>query len=219
MVIGFKLRIRAATLLTVGWGLPEILGADVVHARKLVGDRYELYLPGSSVKGALRTAASRVAQSYGFTSCGEVEPSRISAAHERTGGPCDVCRIFGWPNGEAALHVGDFKLVGSAATEVVARVALDDGTLTAERRKLYSMEHLPPGAEFEGEVRFSEAASSLLPLFLLAVAELRTGRFGRRSLVDVRVEDGEALDAHVAPDWKELLAELRSWLWEGVVRP
>jgi len=216
VVIEFGLRLRAVTLLTVGWGVPELMGADIVHARKLVGDRYELYIPGSSVKGALRTAAARVAAAYGFPSCGEVKVERIREAH-RSGGPCAVCRLFGMPNGESMVYVSDFRLVGSAATEVITRVSIDDQTMTARRRALYTMEHLPPGVEFEGRVRLVEGARDLLPLLLLAVAELRTGRFGRRSIVDARVDDGGRLDELVGGEWRPLLQRLRRWLWEGVV--
>lgn len=217
-MIRTRIKLRAVTLLTVGWSISEIMGADVVHARKRVGDRYELYIPGSSVKGALRSAASRVATAYGFTSCGEVEPSRIRAAHAAMGRTCSVCELFGEPGGlEAALHVSDFRLVGSAATEVIARVSIDDRSLTAERGKLYSIEHLTPGAEFVGEIRLCEDRKDLLPLLLLAAAELRTGRFGRRSLVDVKLEDEGALNRLIDEKWKPLLEELRSWLWEGVV--
>ncbi|MCS7105587.1 MAG: RAMP superfamily CRISPR-associated protein [Thermofilaceae archaeon] len=218
-MIKSKLKLKAVTLLTVGWGVPEVLGADVVQVKKLVGDRLEPYLPGSSVKGSLRSAASRVAEGYGFTSCGEVEPSRISKAHESMNGPCDVCKVFGWPNGEAALSVGNFKLTGSTKSLVLTRVSLDDRTQTAAREALYSTEHLPPGTVFEGEIRFLESRANLLPLLLLALAELRTGRFGRRSLVDVKLEDEGVFDKFVAGEWKELLEELREWLWEGVVRP
>jgi len=222
-VIRFKLRLRAVTLLTVGWGIPDVLGADVVHARKLRvegGKRAEvLYIPGSSVKGALRTAASRVAAAYGFTSCGQVKPELIANAH--AGGPCDVCRLFGYPGDDPSaasrLWVSDFNLVGEPRTVTVVRVGLDDRTLTAREGVLYSMEHLLPGSEFEGEVRVDDSARNLIPLLLLAIAELRTGRFGRRSLVDARVEDGGALDGVVKGEWKSLLDELRKWLWEGVV--
>jgi CRISPR/Cas system CSM-associated protein Csm3 (group 7 of RAMP superfamily) len=222
-VIRFKLRLRAVTLLTVGWGIPDVLGADVVHARKLRvegGKRAEvLYIPGSSVKGALRTAASRVAAAYGFTSCGQVKPELIANAH--AGGPCDVCRLFGYPGDDPSaasrVWVSDFNLVGEPRTVTVVRVGLDDRTLTAREGVLYSMEHLLPGSEFEGEVRVDDSARNLIPLLLLAIAELRTGRFGRRSLVDARVEDGGALDGVVKGEWKSLLDELRKWLWEGVV--
>jgi len=207
----------------VGWGIPDVLGADVVHARKLRvegGKRAEvLYIPGSSVKGALRTAASRVAAAYGFTSCGQVKPELIANAH--AGGPCDVCRLFGYPGDDPSaasrLWVSDFNPVGEPRTVTVVRVGLDDRTLTAREGVLYSMEHLLPGSEFEGEVRVDDSAKDLVPLLLLAIAELRTGRFGRRSLVDARVEDGGALDGVVKGEWKFLLDELRKWLWEGVV--
>jgi CRISPR/Cas system CSM-associated protein Csm3 (group 7 of RAMP superfamily) len=222
-VIRFKLRLRAATLLTVGWGVPDVLGADIVHVRKLrvegSGASEVLYIPGSSVKGALRTAASRVAAAYGFTSCGETRPELIAKAH--AGGPCDVCRLFGYPGDDPSaasrVWVSDFNPVGEPRTVTVVRVGLDDRTLTAREGVLYSMEHLLPGSEFEGEVRVDDSARDLIPLLLLAIAELRTGRFGRRSVVDARVVDGGALDGAVEARWRPLLGELRSWLWEGVV--
>jgi hypothetical protein len=79
------------------------------------------------------------------------------------------------------------------------------------------MEHLLPGSEFEGEVRVDDSARDLIPLLLLAIAELRTGRFGRRSIVDAKVEDSGVLDSVVEDRWKPLLAELRKWLWEEVM--
>ena len=222
-MVRFKLRLRAVTLLTVGWGIPDVLGADVVHARKLRvegGERAEvLYIPGSSVKGALRTAASRVAAAYGFTSCGQVKPELIAEAH--ASGPCHVCRLFGYPGDDPSaasrVWVSDFNPVGEPRTVTVVRVGLDDRTLRAREGVLYSMEHLLPGSEFEGEVRVDDSARDLIPLLLLAIAELRTGRFGRRSIVDAKVEDGGTLDGVVEDKWKPLLAELRKWLWEGVV--
>jgi CRISPR/Cas system CSM-associated protein Csm3 (group 7 of RAMP superfamily) len=223
-VIRFKLRLRAATLLTVGWGVPDVLGADIVHVRKLrvEGGRASetLYIPGSSVKGALRTAASRVAAAYGFTSCGETRPELIAKAH--AGDPCDVCWLFGYPGDDPSaasrVWVSDFNPVGEPRTVTVVRVGLDDRTLRVREGVLYSMEHLLPGSEFEGEVRVDDSARDLVPLLLLAIAELRTGRFGRRSVVDARVVDGGALDGAVEARWRPLLGELRSWLWEGVVR-
>ena len=228
MVIRFKLRLRAVSLLTVGWGVPDVLGADVVHARKLRLERSKgaggraaeiLYVPGSSVKGSLRTAASRVAAAYGFTSCGEVKPELIAQAH--AGRPCDVCRLFGYPGDDPSaasrLWVSDFNPVGEPRHTIVVRVGLDDRTLTANEGMLYSMQHLLPGSEFEGEVRVDESAKDLVPLLLLAIAELRTGRLGRRSLVDAKVEDGGALDSVVGREWGNLLRELREWLWWGRV--
>ena len=223
-MISFKLRLRAATLFTVGFGVADVMGADVVHARKLrvVGSNasYVYYIPGSSVKGALRTAASKIAPAYGFSACGEIRPERIEASHERS--PCHVCELFGRPgkdpSASSSLFVSDFNLVSDVKPITVTRVALDDKTLTAMEGALYTVEHLPVGAEFEGEVRVSESSKGLLPLLLLAIAELRTGRLGRGAICDAKVVDDRALDHHVDPRWLPLLQELRGWLWEGVVK-
>jgi len=220
-VIEFKLRLRAITLFTVGWGISEVLGADVVHARKPTPNGYSYYVPGSTVKGILRTEASRIAAFYGFSSCGEIEPGRIRSAHSRIGEACDVCKLFGYPEesgleGLSAVYVSDFRVVGSPKPIVMTRVSLEDETLTAKEGALYTMEQLPPGTEFEGTIKLREG--NLLPLLLLAIASLRTGRFGRRSMADARIEDNGALDSIIDPRWSNLLRELRSWLWEGETR-
>ena len=219
MVINFRLRLRAATLLTVGWGVPDVMGADIAHSRKLRADGSSVYyIPGSSVKGSLRTAASRVAAAYGFSSCGEVKPERIEEAHN--GAVCDVCRLFGYPSRDPSasspLSISNFNPLSDLKSVIIARVTLDNKRLTAMEGALYSMEHMLPGAEFEGEVRVAETSRALLPLLLLAVAELRTGRLGRRSVCDAKLVDGGELDAHVEQRWHPLLQGLRKWLWEGV---
>ena len=219
-MISFELRLRAVTPLTVGWGVPELLGADVVHAKKLVvtGGKEDLvtYVPGSSVKGALRTSAHRVASAYGFTSCGEVHPKRVRKAHK--GCVCDVCRLFGYPDAEgpSPLLVSDFERVGPDITFRMTRVSIDRSTLRAREGALYTMEHVAPGTEFAGVLRVREdqgVVPRLLGLLLLAIAELRTWRFGRRSIVDLRIVDGGLLDRFVEPRWLSLLGELRKWLW------
>jgi len=222
-VIKFNLEVRAVTLLTVGMSMTDVLGADVVVARKNThNDKVVPYIPGPSMKGAVRTAASRVAPAYGFSSCGQIEPSRIEEAHKAMNGPCDVCRLFGYPSqnleGQSKVYFTDLNLsTENYSTILITRVSLDDKTLSARSHALYTVEHLIPGTLFRGEVRVSEDAKSLLPLLLLGLAELRLGRIGRGSLVDLRIDDKGELEPHLGPQWKGLLNALRSWLWEGVV--
>jgi CRISPR/Cas system CSM-associated protein Csm3 (group 7 of RAMP superfamily) len=216
-VISFKLRLRALGLLTVGWNVPSVIGPDIVQARKLIVNKgrvvYTVFIPGSSVKGSLRSSAHKVASSYGFKSCGKVKPEDIRKAHEE--GICDVCRLFGYPGAsiQSPLSLSDFHLIYRIPTLSITRVSLDDRTLTAKRGALYTTEHLPPGAEFSGEVFIEDSHRQLIPLLLLAIAELRTGRFGRRSSVDARIEDGEILEKIIDSKWVNLVKELRNWLW------
>jgi Uncharacterized protein predicted to be involved in DNA repair (RAMP superfamily) len=228
MVIRFRIRLRAMSFLTVGGGVPDVMGSDIVHVRKTVvdgnGTRTVVYIPGSTVKGVLRTNASRVAAAYGFSTCNEVEPASISKNHEKMKEVCDVCKLFGRPGDEphvsSKVYVSDFTSEVAGNNRIlVTRVSLDDSTLTARRGALYTVEHVLPGTEYVGEVRVeeSEGVKSLLPLLLLSIAELRLSVLGRGGLVDAILEDGGALDAQVSGDWRPLLENLRSWLWKGLL--
>lgn len=228
-MIRFNLRLRAVSLFTIGQGVPDVLGADIVFSKKMkitayvdgeAQTQYVVYVPGSSFKGAWRTATSRIAESYGFKSCGEIDPERISDAHRNLGRTCDVCILFGQPGSPfdaSKVMVGDFEPAGETPTDIVVRVSLDNKTQNAREGALYSMEHVLPGAEFLGEIRVLDEAKNLLPLLMLGLAELRTGVLGRRSLVDIRLEDNGLLNGLVGKEWLPLLEGLRKWLWEGVV--
>jgi hypothetical protein len=56
----------------------------------------------------------------------------------------------------------------------------------------------------------------MLGLLLLSLAELRLGRFGRRSLIDIRIEDSEEIEKRLnGTRWSSLLDDLRRWIWTG----
>jgi len=230
----FGVRIKTVGLATVGWSTPSALGVDVPVAKKVIkkrdGGEYRIYLPGSSFKGALRSATSRVAEAYGFTSCGFVDPAMIKAAHEDKG-VCHVCRLFGYPSKSIGgwVSVSDFELQDDAGGSLIMRVTrtrLDDASLKVEEGALYTSEHILPGIEFKGfiEVSFKvdEATdlheNDMLGLILLGLAELRLGRFGRRSLIDLKLEDVEELGRKLdGTKWGSLLDDLRRWVWTGTV--
>ncbi|MEM2057847.1 MAG: hypothetical protein QXO76_06320, partial [Thermoproteota archaeon] len=75
-MITFTVKVRPPSLICVGWSHPSAIGYDVPFAKKAVLEggkhSFRIFIPGSSFKGSLRSASSRVARSYGFKSCGEV---------------------------------------------------------------------------------------------------------------------------------------------------
>lgn len=220
----FTVRIRSIGLACIGWAHPMALGADVAFIRGVrVGKSpvYEPYIPGSSFKGALRSAASRIAEVYGFKTCNEVRPERIRGVHRELGGICDVCKLFGYPqsNTQSPLTISDFESTGKIETVAVTRVRLEDYSLKAAEGALFTTEHILPEAEFRGNIIITQDTEQrLLGLMLLSLAELRLGRLGRRSLMDLKIEEEVELEkALINTPWLNLLNELKEWLWSAIL--
>lgn len=203
-MIEIRLKLKPVGLATVGGGAPTVFGPDLPFATK--GDRH--YIPGSTFKGVLRSAASRIAKAYGYQACGEINP-------ERLGDNCDVCQLFGSPNSFPRLFVSDFEPTGKVKLAKITRIRIEDETGRAEEGGLYSQEHVW-GVEFGGRLRIAgelESNPRLLSLLLLALAELRTGRIGRRTILDLKLEEDGALKLN--GPIKEVAEELKRYLWEG----
>lgn len=194
-------------MFSLGSTHPRALGPDISFAAKLVKRdkdfHYELYIPGSSVKGALRSATSRVAEAFGFSSCGE----SLSEAMQQ----CDVCSLFGnsglvYPR----LFVGDFVAAKPTVRHIITRVGIDDKSLTSSEHALFSTEAVAPGTIFCGEICFGDLSDKEIELLLLGLAALRLDRIGRSSMVDARIE---ACAFRIPPRLEGLVKELGEWLW------
>jgi CRISPR/Cas system CSM-associated protein Csm3 (group 7 of RAMP superfamily) len=223
MELKFKVKVKPIGMATFGsvYALP--LGPDVSFTRKFTiqaGKRItKYYIPGSSFKGALRSSASRIADLFGFKCCGEIDIERIEKAHERMGGVCDVCRLFGYPksNAPSVLKVSDLELQGDVNVETVAGIRIDDSSGKVATGALFTSEKVY-GVEFAGEISLSDVDVNLIGLTLLSLAELRLDRFGRRSMVDVMIEDDGQLESALKnTDWIILLNELKRWLYDEVL--
>jgi len=188
------IRVKAKTLnsLTVGGGT-SIGSVDVSFN--------ELGIPGSSIKGAMRTAISKAIEEgevKDYTSCGEIEPSKMK--------DCDVCRVFGYPSHEGIVNVHGVKITPQA---VLTRVAIDDKTLKAMEKSLFKQEVVKPNTEFEFIVEVKDNASCKeIKLVLLSLFYLRLWRLGRGGMIDLKVEEFPQ-----GCDFSEL-ESLKRWLWE-----
>jgi CRISPR/Cas system CSM-associated protein Csm3 (group 7 of RAMP superfamily) len=215
-----SVKVRTIGLGCVGWGHPIAVGPDIPFNKRAVSDKgnlsYELYIPGSTLKGVLRSSASRVSKFYGFTSCGEVRPEKIDEAH-RSNGVCDVCRLFGYPKSgeQSPLIVSDLVSKKRPETIELTRTRIDDSSLKVAEGALFTIEYVYPKTIFEGTISFLDVESRLLGLLLLSMAELRLGRFGRGSMIDLMIEDAEGLrDKLDGTAWLPIFEDLGRWLWE-----
>ncbi|MCX8171651.1 MAG: RAMP superfamily CRISPR-associated protein [Candidatus Bathyarchaeota archaeon] len=217
----FNVRLKTVGLFCIGWSYPTVIGPDIQFAKRIDYDGgSQIYIPASSFKGALRSSASRIAESYGFKSCGEIRPERIKDKHEKNGGVCDVCDLLGypWSNSPSPLLFSDLLPVDKVEMLTLTRARIDDKSMKAAYGALFSIEYIPPGCEFAGTIEIIDAPKEKVILLLLSLAELRLGRIGRGSgFIDLRIEDADDLNKALKDTiWLNLLNELRGWLWNDI---
>jgi CRISPR/Cas system CSM-associated protein Csm3 (group 7 of RAMP superfamily) len=115
---------------------------------RLPDGRHTIYLPGSSLKGALRAGAERIARTLNQHGAGACNPfmrnagdlhlacsDRLDAYTRRTDGPlapdliyreaCPICRLFGYLGQGKRLRVTDFYPVTEPVVEQVTHIGVD----------------------------------------------------------------------------------------------
>jgi len=96
-------------------------------------------------------------------------------------------------------------------------VRLDDKSQKAAYRALYTTEHYHRDIEFHGKINIvRDLNPDLIGLLLLSLAELRLDRFGRSSIIDLKLEGTEKLEEKLSERWFSLLNELKGWLYENM---
>jgi CRISPR-associated RAMP protein (TIGR02581 family) len=152
----------------------------------------EPYIPGSSIKGKLRSTAEELAQYLGLKACllnysySEVEccnasdwykinreridqirrekdaVKKVEAIEKVT---CDVCRLFGSPLKAGRLFVSDARCTDWVGIlELRNGVAIDRDKQTVAGNLLFDYEVVPPDTEFAFTIEVDDATSSDLAL-------------------------------------------------------
>ncbi|MEM2622690.1 MAG: RAMP superfamily CRISPR-associated protein [Candidatus Nezhaarchaeales archaeon] len=214
------IKLKTVGLFCVGWSHPAVTGPDIQFVRRVNYDgSSQVYIPASSFKGALRSSASRIAESYGFKSCGGVRPEHIREKHTKMGRTCDVCEIFGhpWSASASPLMFSDLLPTGPIETTSLTRIRIGDKSMRAAEGALFSMEYVPPGCEFAGTIELMNVPKDKIALLLLSMAELRLGRIGRGGPLDLKIERADDLKQVLrGTEWLALFHELEEWLWHEV---
>ena len=114
------------------------------------------YIPGSSLKGKVRSEAERIARKEGKTICMPPDTKRMCGT-TAPGNLCICCRIFGTAgeNISVASKVrfrDAYPNVRVSETLTRTGIAMDRGTGTVARGALYSIEGIPSGTKFGFEM-------------------------------------------------------------------
>ncbi|MEM2910437.1 MAG: RAMP superfamily CRISPR-associated protein [Nitrososphaerota archaeon] len=206
-MIRLEVELKTLSLFLVGGVAPVFTYSDInfYKTKDPTKGTYKPVIPGSSVKGALRSSLSRVAYAFQMSICSD-RPSSYDS--------CDACYLFGAPGTSGHTYVSDF--VGEFQTLLLTHVSLDDNSGTARRYALYTAEYVHPNTLFKGNIDYDGEVKRLPPL-LIALAVLRTDRIGRKGTVDLRIINvgdlKEKLSAELG-EFSVILDYLGRWAWD-----
>ena len=114
------------------------------------------YIPGSSLKGALRSEAERYARSIGEKICDIINPNgpdgelKLKEKLNEEYIPCIICRLFGGPTIFSRIKFYDmFPLNGIYKTSLIQRVSINRITEAQTPGRLFDVEFIEPGTRFD----------------------------------------------------------------------
>ena len=160
------LSLEAIDPLLVKSGGAAVNGADMAFVRTSRNNELQPFLPGSGLKGVLRSHAERIARTLKARSvCDVFRRAPIqgcSARVEKTGGPadyrnvCPACRLFGSLRWRGRFHIDDGYLTEASvatSTELRDGIAIDRVTGGVAGNAKFDMEVLPAGVAFGTQLR------------------------------------------------------------------
>lgn len=170
----FYFKLVNITPLSIGSGKKPVDKADnpiVKITRFYNGESSEEpYIPGSSLKGVLRSEAERFVRSvydgddpavicniFLGADKDESEKKREEDAKKNNSSykPCLICSIFGGQTIASRIKIGNAFLTKyePKAIDIIRKVSINRLTGASHSRRLYDIEYLAPGQEFDWWVR------------------------------------------------------------------
>lgn len=188
-------RLTVNRTLVVGSGQGDITpgGIDIPQIRMTTGRQPDFpgepYLPGSSLKGAIRATCETVIRTFveNYKASGVLHyddaPEEQSDCGKDDRPLCMMCDTFGNTNriskvsfDDAFLTPDSWNLLRDAAVQSRAGVSLKRTDGTVDKGPFF-IEFIPQGAEFEFQILCTNILPSELKLLLLAMELFNRGRF------------------------------------------
>ena len=198
-----KIRLTACIVFETAWRIGSGQEGKTMSDLGVVLDSRERpVLPGSSLKGKLRSTCEALAHALGLSACmlnskasgvpcasdiqffskfrkkyqeaqREGVACRLQWIDENT---CDICKLFGSPLRASRLRISDGALQEWASVvQVRDGVVIDRDSQTAVDRLKYDYEVIPAGSRFEIQIDLENPTESDLALLGAAVFEWHAG--------------------------------------------
>jgi CRISPR-associated RAMP protein (TIGR02581 family) len=175
-------------------GVATVSGPDMAFVRTWRNGEWQVYLPGSSIKGVLRSHAERIARTLRMPSacdpfskegetmfCGERFEQRKKQSKEQLGSSeiysqsCPICKLFGSTWYAGRLATSDAYSIGTAPRpESRDGVGIDRFTGGASRGAKFDLEVIT-GGTFETEIHLRNIELWQLGLVGFLLQDLKDG--------------------------------------------
>jgi CRISPR-associated protein Csm3 len=189
--------LETVTPLHVGSGRPEVeLGG--VELPVLTDPEGRPYIPGSSLKGRVRTEAEKIARQKGMYVCKPPKVEDMCGSSKRSLDEfCICCRIFGTAGKAGGLSVASKVKFRDAYPLSKVETLLERTGIAIDREKgtvatgaLYTIQAVPAGVKFSLEIvceNISEDELKLLKAALKSVEDSALGGSSSRGFGKVRI--------------------------------
>ena len=168
-----KVKIRTKSLMTVGMGQPIYFGIDIPFYRQVILDNnnrstLQIVIPGSTIKGALRTAAIRIAWMLNLKAAPSIRPEELRQEIDDA-----IIALFGGP-GDAHKWRTSKIFVGNADISIErpirrSRIKINRKTLKVGERALFTEEVIPIHSEISFEIEAVQLSEKEVDLSLIHI--------------------------------------------------
>lgn len=191
--ISIKFELETKSPLRIGAGKGSILSPlDLPVLTIRIGESNLPYIPGSSLKGVIRSAAESISKSLGLNSCpGGNECNRKYREnldyYIRSGFPrekiiedvlskyCLTCKLFGSASFFSHVLVEDMYPVGIPSRGVKTGIAIERRSGSVRRGALYTVEYVNPGSKFEGNIVMRNTPNYCIGLISMVIDQINNG--------------------------------------------
>ncbi len=149
LVYKLELTLENETPLSVSSGKDPSGGTD----NPIVRLKGSPYIPGSTLKGLMRSEAERILKTIGVSVCDIMSNEELRKLKEGSEDyrPCLVCRIFGGPTIASSVTIGN-ALPKRWSTDTRTCVSINRITGGQHPGRLYDVEYVNPKSEFSWRV-------------------------------------------------------------------
>jgi CRISPR/Cas system CSM-associated protein Csm3 (group 7 of RAMP superfamily) len=180
--------------------------ADIPIQRIRINGKEMIYIPGSTIKGVIRSSAIRIAHLLKYqVNSYTVHPSMIKNKRNDI-----ICELFGAPEKDSKIYVEDAYI--ETNTEIFTHIRINEKYQVVEEGSLFRVEYIPIGTRFKSKIKCYDLSINEMRLLLASIAEMKYERFGKAGIVEVNIDkDSQIPEPYLKdPIIKEILEVMKS---------